>query len=196
VHVAIVGRRILGYDIEPVVKAAALGDRVSLHQDVGDATFRSWLLAADVVVDLRHPHRGEVSGSLIRSQQAGVPAIVSATGTYLEVPEGTAVHVGPGPTDPAELAAAIRELLLDPERRSRMGETARGHVHRLGETEAVAHAYAGAIDATLRVATDPAEAVGASWARRLAELGVTEEQVRAGYGVEYIRALRDVTPSS
>jgi hypothetical protein len=77
-----------------------------------------------------------------------------------------------------------------------MGEAAKRHVHRLGETEAVAHAYAGAIDATLRVATDPAEAVGASWARRLAELGVTEEQVRAGYGVEYIRALRDVTPSS
>jgi len=196
VHVVVVGRKIPGFDLNRVVSAAGLGDRVQVHHDVDDQGFRAWLLAADVVVDLRHPHRGEVSGSLIRAQQAGLPAIVSATGTYLEAPVGTAVYVAAGPTDAAELAAAIRELLEDPERRSRMGEAAKRHVNRLGETEAVAHAYAGAIDATLRIATDPAEAVGASWARRLAELGVTEEQVRAGYGVEYVRALRDVTPSS
>jgi glycosyltransferase involved in cell wall biosynthesis len=195
VHVAIVGRRIPGYDIEPVLEAAAMGERVSFHHDVSDGTFRAWLLAADVIVDLRHPHRGEVSGTLIRAQQAGKPAVVSAVGTYLEAPGGTAVHVAAGATDSTELAAAIRDLLDDPERRSRMGEVAKGHIDRLRRTEAVAHGYAEAMDATLQIATDPAEAVGAAWARRLAELGMTEDLVRAGHGVAYVRALRDFTPS-
>jgi glycosyltransferase involved in cell wall biosynthesis len=195
VHVAIVGRRIPGYDVEPVVAAAGLGDRVQVHHDVGDGVFRAWLVAADVVVDLRHPHRGEVSGSLIRAQQAGRPVVVSGTGTYLETPPGTAVHVAPGPTDPTELAAAVRSLVEDPERRARMGEAARAHTERIARSEDVARGYADAIDATLRVATDPAERVGAAWARRLVEIGVTEDLVRSGYGVEYARALRDVTPS-
>lgn len=195
VHVAIVGRRIPGYDVRPVVAAAALGDRVQVHHDVGDDLFRAWLLAADVVVDLRHPHRGEVSGSLVRAQQTGRPVVVSATGTYLETPAGTALHVAPGPTDPSELAAALRSLVEDPERRARMGDAARAHTLRIARSEEVARGYAEAIDATLRLATDPAERVEAAWARRLVEIGVTEDLVRSGYGVEYARALRDVTPS-
>lgn len=195
VHVAIVGRRIPGYDVRPVVAAAALGDRVQVHHDVGDDLFRAWLLAADVVVDLRHPHRGEVSGSLVRAQQAGRPVIVSGTGTYLETPAGTALHVAPGPADPSELAAALGSLVEDPERRARMGDAAHTHTLRIARSEEVARGYAEAIDATLRLATDPAERVEAAWARRLVEIGVTEDLVRSGYGVDYARALRDVTPS-
>jgi len=194
VHVAIVGRRIPDYDAQAVVAVAGLGDRVQVHLDVSDDAFRAWLVAADVVVDLRHPHRGEVSGSLIRAQQVGRPAVVSATGTYLETPTGTALHVAPGPTDPSELAAAIRSLVEDPERRARMGDAAHAHIERIARSEEVARGYADAIEATLRLATDPAEKVGAAWARRLVEIGATEELVRSGYGVEYARALRDVTP--
>lgn len=194
VHVAIVGRRVPGYDVETVVTAAGLGDRLSVHHDVSDEMFRAWLLASDVIVDLRHPHRGEVSGSLIRAQQAGKPAIVSATGTYLDTPEGTAIHVVPGPTDPAELAAAVRSLLDDPARRASMGRAAREHIRGLTAAEATARGYAEAIDATLRLVTDPAETVGSAWARRLVEIGVTEDLVRTGYGVRYARALREVTP--
>src|SRR6266540_3134466 len=51
------------------------------------------MCAADVAVDLRYPHRGEVSGSLSRSMQVGRPTIVSATGTYLDLPEDVVVRV-------------------------------------------------------------------------------------------------------
>src|SRR5581483_2780396 len=50
-----------------------------------------------VGLDLRHPHRGEVSGSLVRAMQAGRPAVVSATGTYLDLPEDAVVRIAPGP---------------------------------------------------------------------------------------------------
>jgi glycosyltransferase involved in cell wall biosynthesis len=113
VHLAIVGRRIPGYDVEPAVRATGLGERVDVRLDVSDEDFRAWLLAADVTVDLRHPHRGEVSGSLARSMQAGRPAIVSATGSYLDEPDDAIVRIAAGPADADELAAAIRGLLDD-----------------------------------------------------------------------------------
>ena len=69
VHLALVGRRIPGYDVEPMVRGSGLGARVSVHTDVSDEDFLAWMCAADVAVDLRYPHRGEVSGSLSRSMQ-------------------------------------------------------------------------------------------------------------------------------
>ncbi len=141
VHVVLVGRRIEGYDVDAVVDAARLGDRVVLASDVSDDDFRGWLAAADVVVDLRFPHRGEVSGSLIRAMQAGKASIVSATGTYLDVPDDAVLRVAPGPTSPGELAERIRSLLADPDLRARMGEAARAHVDAVRTSEATAKGY-------------------------------------------------------
>jgi hypothetical protein len=53
----------------------AVGDRVTVHHDVSDDDFRAWLVAADIAVDLRFPHRGEVSGSLSMAMVAGTPTI-------------------------------------------------------------------------------------------------------------------------
>jgi glycosyltransferase involved in cell wall biosynthesis len=188
VHVALVGRRIPGFDPEQLVRRAGLGGRVTLATDVTDADFRAWLLAADVVVDLRHPTRGEASGSLSRAMQAGKPAIVSATGAYLDLSDELVVHVAAGAPDPAELGAAIADLLVDDPRRRRMGAAARAHVEELAATAATARGYEAAIEATLALAGDPGHAALGMWAKSLADLGVDEAVVRAGIGVEYARA--------
>src|SRR6185312_1752873 len=107
-----------------------------------DAEFLAWIAAADVVVDLRHPHRGEVSGSLARVLQVGRPAVVSATGTYLDAPEDAVTYVRAGKTDPVELAERIRDLAEDADLRARMGSVAREHMARIKETEATARGYA------------------------------------------------------
>ena len=189
VHVALVGRRIEGYDVDRVVDAARLGDRVMLVTDVSDDDFRGWLAAADVIVDLRFPHRGEVSGSLIRGMQAGKPSVVSATGTYLDAPEDAVLRVAPGPTSPSELAEAIRSLLADPDRRARMGEIARAHVDAVRTSEATAKGYEQAIEETLRLVRDPAHKALAIWGKALADLGADEADLREGLGVGYARAL-------
>ena len=62
VHVAVVGRSVETYDVRPVAQGSGLGRRLHVETDVTDAAFLAWLAAADIVVDLRHPHRGEVSG--------------------------------------------------------------------------------------------------------------------------------------
>jgi glycosyltransferase involved in cell wall biosynthesis len=189
VHVALVGRRIEGYDPDRAVEEARLGDRVTLAADVSDAEFAGWLAAADVVVDLRFPHRGEVSGSLMRAMQIGRPAIVSATGTYLDVPDDAVLRVAPGPTNPSELAARIRTLSEDPDLRASMGAAAAAYVERLRATEATATGYERAIDATLALVRDPAHKALAIWGKALADMGVGEDQLREGLGLDYVRAL-------
>jgi glycosyltransferase involved in cell wall biosynthesis len=188
VHVALVGRRIPGYDPDVLVRQSGLGPRVTLRTDVTDDEFRAWLVAADVVVDLRHPTRGEASGSLSRAMQAGKPSVVSATGSYLDIPDGLTVHVGAGSPDPAELGRAIADLVADDARRARMGAAARAYVEGLASTEATARGYEEAIEATLALAGDPAHAALGTWAKALADMGVDEAVVREGIGLEYARA--------
>lgn len=196
IHVAVVGRTVATYDFAPIARAAALGGRLHLETDVTDDAFLAWLAAADIVVDLRHPHRGEVSGSLARAMQVGRPTIVSATGTYLDSPDGTVLTVAPGETEPAELAARITELSADPERRDRMGATARAYMADLAAREATAHGYADAIEATIRVVADPVGPNMRRWADALADLGVTEPELADGYGLEFARALESFTHPS
>ena len=190
VHAVLVGRRIPGTDIGAAIADHAVGDRVTVHHDVSDDDFRAWLVAADVAVDLRFPHRGEVSGSLSMAMVAGVPTIVSATGTYLDIPRELVVRVAPGPADPAELAARIQELRDDPgtARTDRRGRARpHGRASRLGRDGEGVRA-GDPRDARHRPAT-PARAVLARWAGNLAAVGVDDTLVSEGYGVSYARAL-------
>jgi hypothetical protein len=120
---------------------------------------------------------------------AGVPTLVSATGTYLDIPEALAVRVAPGPADPGELAARILELRDDPARRAEIGEAARAHMAALRDSEATARGYEHAILATREVVLDQTSAVMARWAASLAAVGVDEALAEEGYGVSYVRAL-------
>jgi glycosyltransferase involved in cell wall biosynthesis len=189
VHAVLVGRRITGYDLDAVVNASGLGGRLSTHADVTDEEFLAWMCAADVAVDLRSPHRGEVSGSLARAMQCGLPTIVSGTGTYLDLPSEMVVHVSPGRVDPAELAAAIGALADDPDRRTRIGAAARSHMESLASSDRTAHVYAEAMDGTLGLLRDPTRRALARWGGALVDIGVTERGLERGYGVAYARAL-------
>lgn len=195
VHLALVGRRIEGYDVEAEVRGSGLGARVSLRTDVSDEEFLAWLCAADLVVDLRHPHRGEVSGTLWRAMQCGRATVVSGTGTYLDLSPELVSHVRPGPIEAEELAAAIGRLLEDEALRTRLGEAARAHVAELARTDATARVYAAAIEGTLALLSDPTRRALARWAGALVDLGVTEADLERGYGVSYARALAELVPA-
>jgi glycosyltransferase involved in cell wall biosynthesis len=189
VHVAVVGRRMPSLDLDAAIADRGVGARVRVHYDVSDDDFRAWLVAADVGVDLRFPHRGEVSGSLAMAMVAGLPTIVSGTGTYLDTPDDAVLRIAPGPADPGELAARIRELHEDPARRGRVGEAARAHMAELRDSEATARGYEEAILATRELVMDPTRAVRANWASSLVDIGVDEALAEQGYGVSYVRAL-------
>jgi hypothetical protein len=192
----VVGRSVATYDFAPVAEDSALGHRLTVATDVTDTEFLGWLHAADIVVDLRFPHRGEVSGTLARAMQVGRPSIVSATGTYLDAPPGTVVAVAPGPPDVAELAARIGELAGDGAARDRMGATARAYMDDLARGEVTAQGYADAIRSTIRVVHDPVGGNMRRWADALADVGVTGAEVADGYGLRFARALESFTHPS
>lgn len=196
VHVALVGRRIEGYDIDAVVRASGLGGRVHLETDVEDDEFLEWIAASDVAIDLRFPHRGEVSGSLARSMQIGRPTVVSGTGTYLDLPEGLVVRVSPGRVAADELTEVLRTLLEDHALRIAMGGAAREHMLELARSDRTAHAYAAAMLGTRALLADPARRALARWGGALVDLGVTEELLREGYGAAYAAALHEFEPAS
>jgi hypothetical protein len=129
--------------------------------------------------------------------QVGRPTLVSATGTYLDLPDDVVVRVPAGRPEPAQVAAAIEPLLADEAGRERIGTAARDYVVELARTEATAHGYAAAIDATLALLRDPTRRALARWGGALVDLGVTEETLARGYGLSYARALDDfATPAS
>jgi glycosyltransferase involved in cell wall biosynthesis len=188
-HLVIAGRTIADYDPRPSVEAAGMGARTVVAADVSDVDFLGWIAAADVVVDLRHPHRGEVSGTLTRAMQCGRATIVTGTGSYLDLPDDVLVRIPAGAPDPDQLSAVIGGLCEDSSRRRAIGEAARGHVERLRESEATAKGYAAAIEATLALLVDPTEEPRERWAQALAEIGVTETELSLGHGLAYARTL-------
>ena len=106
-----------------VAAAGIGGERVMGRVDLetlGDA-----LVAADVVLALRFPSRGETSGVLMRTLAAGRAAVISSGSTADEdLPGGVVARVSPGPGEGRELAAVLEFLLTDADARVRMEELA------------------------------------------------------------------------
>jgi hypothetical protein len=102
------------------------------------ADFVRHLVAADIVLALRFPTHGEISGALVRALGVGRPALVTAgTPSAEEFPEGTVVPIDPGPREGEELTAFLGALLEDVELRGAVGRLASDHVrrhHDLGST--------------------------------------------------------------
>jgi glycosyltransferase involved in cell wall biosynthesis len=102
--------------------------------------FVRYLCAADVVLSLRFPSHGEISGALVRALGASRPVLVTAgTPAAEEFPEGVVVPVDPGPSQEDELCALLDRLLSDAGLRERVGHLAAAHVrehHDLGRSVA------------------------------------------------------------
>jgi len=108
-----------------------VADRVRFLGEVSDAALPAHYHAADVYVSSAS-HRSEAFGlTLLEGMASGLPAISTelGTGTSFVNLDGVTGVVVP-PRDPAALAAAIRGLLADPERRARLGAAGRERVER------------------------------------------------------------------
>jgi glycosyltransferase involved in cell wall biosynthesis len=192
VRVVLVGRAVSTYDVRAEIRHHGVGDKVTMITNVSDDDFLAWLCAFDILVNLRFPHRGETSGSLVRALHVGVPTIVSAVGTYLEVPGDVVRHITPGPPDHLELAEVIDELAFDAALRHGIRERARAFAAVELAPAATARVYETAIEETLAVRDDPYRRALARWASALSGMGVDPSDVNLGFGVRYAEGLLEV----
>ena len=193
VRVVLVGRVTPHWDVRSVLRHSGVADRVTVVANPPDEDFLAWLSAFDILVNLRNPHRGETSGSLVRALHVGVPTIVSAVGTYLEVPKDVVVTIPPGPPDPAALAAAVERLAEHADERAAMGARARSYAREAFAPRATATAYAHAIEGVLALRADPSRAALARWAWALRSEGVRPRDVRRGFGLRFAEALAELS---
>jgi len=142
---------------------------------VDNATYRLWLAAADVAVQLRTGSRGETSRAVLDCLAAGLPTIVNADGAMAELP-AEVVHMLPGEADPQELASAILAL-RDAGAAERMSAAARAHVARDLAPERIARQVRDVIEDAY--ASGPAARRHAATLGVAAEGGLTEEDLRA-----------------
>jgi glycosyltransferase involved in cell wall biosynthesis len=98
----------LGHEIA----ALGLSQSVHLRGHLEHRAFLSAIAGVDLCINLRDPSMGETSAVVTQALQLGTPVIVTATGSYAELP-GFALKVpaGPGATD--ALVAQLTRLHAD-----------------------------------------------------------------------------------
>ena len=158
---------------------AGLGDGLRVTGRLALADFERHLSASDVVLALRFPSHGEMSGAVVRALGVGRPVLLSAGNPAAEeFPEGVMVPIDPGPAEEAELEAFLRRLHAAPELRAALGALAGAHVRRHHD-----------LDATVALLAAFLREVEAGKARTLAALRAdrADEGGLLGYFMEEVR---------
>lgn len=129
------------YDARGVVERLGLTDAVTITGYVPRSAFEDYVAAADICLNLRHPTAGETSASLLRLLGAGRPTLVTATGSFTELPQGVAAQVDPDGSESDLILAYCRLLAERPDVAAAMGAAAREYVARCHTLEGAARAY-------------------------------------------------------
>jgi glycosyltransferase involved in cell wall biosynthesis len=165
--------------LEAWSRAAGLGDGLLVTGGLDLPSFVRHLAAADVVLALRFPSYGEISGALVRALGVGRPALVTGgTPAAEEFPEGVVVPVDPGPAEREQLLALLTRLLEDASLRETIGRLARAHVERHHDLAVTVERLAGFLEGVV--------AQKAALAATVAAESVPEEGLR-GYLMDELR---------
>jgi glycosyltransferase involved in cell wall biosynthesis len=129
------------YDVRAAVARAGLEAAVTVTGYVARDVFEEYVAAADICVNLRHPTAGETSASLLRLLGAGRPTLVTASGSFAELPPGVVAQVDPDASEGDLILAYCRLLATRPELATAMGNAARAYVAREHTLEGAAAGY-------------------------------------------------------
>jgi glycosyltransferase involved in cell wall biosynthesis len=109
--------------LQDAVNAYDLSEVVCLAGRLSDQDLWQQLTRADLVVNLRNPHMGESSATLLNALFAGAAVIVWNHGCYAEFPDDVVYKV----SSETDLTAALERLCRDRPFLAKMGSDARAH---------------------------------------------------------------------
>ncbi|MBU2825729.1 glycosyltransferase, partial [Acidithiobacillus ferrooxidans] len=134
-----------GEQIRQVLKAPGLRGRVHVTGWADAATYRRYLAAADLAVQLRTLSRGETSGTALDCMNHSVATIVNANGSMTDLPADV-VHVLPDEFSTQHLVDALDFLRKNKPARQALGQRAAQHVRAYHNPRRCADQYAQAIE--------------------------------------------------
>jgi len=137
----LVGSRSPNYDPSLQIEMLDLSDRVKSTGYVSQEELAFYLAASDVCLNLRFPTAGETSASLLRIMGAGVPVLVSRTGSFEELPDDAAGKIDIGDIEEELLLEYLLLLARRPDVRQAMAESARRYVAEHHTLEGAARGY-------------------------------------------------------
>jgi len=153
-----------GAHLLKTIKQSGLSRRIHITGWADAATFRRYLAAADVGVQLRTLSRGETSGTVLDCMNYGLPTIVNTNGSMADLPDDGAWKL-PDEFVDAELVGALEILWRDPSRRQQLGERAREIILTRHAPRTCADQYAEAIETMYRSALTDVSALTRALAR-------------------------------
>lgn len=140
-HYALVGQAVDGYNLDPLLKKWNLENNVSLVGYADDGTYKTYLTAADIGINLRYPSLGETSATLFELMTAGKPVLVTNIDAFAEIPEPVCLKVDAGPNEQAQLNSLIKELAGNTDLRQQIGKYAMAYIRRSCDPASVAQQY-------------------------------------------------------
>ena len=148
-HLVFVGendRGDYGAELVRTIAAGKCAGTIKITGWTDPVSFRRWLAAADIGVQLRTRARGETSGTVLDCMNVGLPTIVNANGSMAELPPQCVLLLPEDFTDLA-LVEALTALRRDESRRTELGALARARIVSHHNPRQCAQAYVEAIEA-------------------------------------------------
>lgn len=138
-----------GKELEATIAASGIAGRIGITGWADEETFRAYLAAADVAVQLRTLSRGETSAAVLDCMRYGLATVVNAHGSMADLdPEG--VWMVPDDFSNEELAGALATLWADAARRQALGARALEIVRTRHDPQECAAMYARTMQAMYR----------------------------------------------
>ncbi|WMT47189.1 MAG: glycosyltransferase [Acidithiobacillus caldus] len=127
------------------IRESAGAERIRITGWADVETYRRYLAAADIAVQLRAHSRGETSGTVLDCMNVGLPTIVNAHGSLADL-DRDGVWMLPDEFSDAQLIEALAVLAGDAERRQRLGGRAQEIVRTRHAPRRCAEQYVEAIE--------------------------------------------------
>lgn len=151
-HLVFVGQKDggdYGAELERTIRQTACGSRIEITDWVDSETFRQWLAAADMAVQLRTLSHGETSAAVLDCMNYGLATIVNANGSMAELDQD-AVWMLPEEFDDRQLIEALTMLRSDEQHRAALGQRARQVIAKRHDPCRCAAMYVEAIESHYR----------------------------------------------
>ena len=119
--------------------------RITVTGWVDSTTYKRYLAAADLTVQLRTQSRGETSGTVLDSMNYGLPTIVNANGSMAALPEEVVYRLADD-FSTTQLREVLEQFYKQPALRNALGQRAAAHIRSRHLPRTCAAQYAEAIE--------------------------------------------------